>query len=100
MIIRLDNTSLSTDIDRSPMRTRSRRGEACVEVDVRRGACVEPKAICGKQRRCMQQFNLTYMNDFIGCLCEGQTYTGALENETIAGSVGICESCQTTPALV
>lgn len=48
----------------------------------------------------VQQFNLTYMNDFIGCLCEGQTYAGTLGNETITGSAGICESCQTTPALI
>ncbi|KIS02347.1 hypothetical protein L804_00608 [Cryptococcus deuterogattii 2001/935-1] len=47
-----------------------------------------------------QQFNSTYMNNFIGCLCEGQTYTGALGNETITGSAGICASCQTTPALI
>lgn len=40
------------------------------------------------------------MNDFIGCLCEGQTYAGTLGNETITGSAGICESCQTTPALI
>ncbi|WVQ86524.1 hypothetical protein IAS59_000237 [Cryptococcus gattii] len=48
----------------------------------------------------VQQFNLTYMNNFVGCLCEGQTYTGALGNETIMGSAGICASCQKTPALI
>lgn len=40
------------------------------------------------------------MNNFVGCLCEGQTYTGALGNETIMGSAGICASCQMTLALI
>ncbi|WVQ73965.1 hypothetical protein IAR50_003546 [Cryptococcus sp. DSM 104548] len=47
-----------------------------------------------------QQMNLTYMNEFVGCLCEGDNANGGFGNDTITQSAGICQSCETTPELI
>ncbi|WVR06854.1 hypothetical protein IAU60_003890 [Kwoniella sp. DSM 27419] len=47
-----------------------------------------------------QQYNLTYMNDFLGCLCTGSTSRGELGNATIGESAGTCLACRTTPGII
>ncbi|ODN80590.1 hypothetical protein L202_02782 [Cryptococcus amylolentus CBS 6039] len=47
-----------------------------------------------------QQMNLTYMNDFVGCLCVGDNADGGFGNDTMTQSAGICQSCATTPKLI
>lgn len=46
------------------------------------------------------QHNYTYNNQFVGCLCKGETATGSMGNNTISSSVGLCLNCHTTPGLV
>ncbi|WVO18347.1 hypothetical protein L204_106062 [Cryptococcus depauperatus] len=47
-----------------------------------------------------QQFNSSYMNDFVSCLCQGSNKDGTFGNETINQSAGICSTCPTTPPLI
>ncbi|OWZ51148.1 hypothetical protein J007_02276 [Cryptococcus neoformans] len=46
------------------------------------------------------QHDYTYNNQFVGCLCKGETATGSMGNNTISSSVGLCLNCHTTPGLV
>lgn len=46
------------------------------------------------------QHDYTYNNEFVGCLCRGETPAGGIGNKTISASAGVCLNCRTTPGLV
>ncbi|WVO19332.1 uncharacterized protein IAS62_000611 [Cryptococcus decagattii] len=46
------------------------------------------------------QHDYTYSNEFVGCLCRGETAAGGIGNKTISASAGVCLNCRTTPGLV
>ncbi|KIR59663.1 hypothetical protein I314_04659 [Cryptococcus bacillisporus CA1873] len=37
------------------------------------------------------------INEFVGCLCRGETAAGGIGNKTISASAGVCLNCRTTP---
>ncbi|ALO69684.1 hypothetical protein CNL04643 [Cryptococcus deneoformans JEC21] len=47
------------------------------------------------------QDDYIYNNQFVACLCQGQTAsTAALGNSTISASASTCSTCATTPSLI
>ncbi|KAL1411614.1 hypothetical protein Q8F55_002578 [Vanrija albida] len=41
-----------------------------------------------------------YSNQFLGCICSGNSFNGTLGNDTMVQSSGMCQSCTTTPPLI
>ncbi|WOO80659.1 uncharacterized protein LOC62_03G004184 [Vanrija pseudolonga] len=41
-----------------------------------------------------------YSNQFLGCICSGNSFNGTLGNDTMVQSSSVCQSCTTTPPLI
>ncbi|WVQ79965.1 hypothetical protein IAT38_002066 [Cryptococcus sp. DSM 104549] len=68
--------------------------EACSEWSVVLGHCT------GLYHDSTKQRDYDYANNYVACICRGDTDNDPKGNESISSAAGICLSCSTTPKIV